>query len=170
MGEIVRTYAAELVGLVNEMSPYLLLGFLFAGILRVIFPRQLINRYMGQDNFRSVFNASLLGVPMPLCSCGVIPVSMSLRKHGASKGATVSFLLSTPQTGVDSIFVTYSLLGPVFAVFRPLAALVTGLVGGALVNVFGQKAGSDAEPANCADECCAAAPVGQKIVVSPQRV
>ncbi|MEN6426680.1 MAG: permease, partial [Phycisphaerales bacterium] len=84
-----------------------------------------------------IFKASLFGVPLPLCSCGVIPVAMSLSKQGASKGATVAFLLSTPQTGVDSILVTYSLLGPVFAIFRPLAALATGFIGGVLVNVFG---------------------------------
>jgi len=82
---------------------------------------------------------TLFGVPLPLCSCGVIPVAMSLSKQGASKGATVAFLLSTPQTGVDSILVTYSLLGPVFAIFRPIAALVTGFVGGVLVNVFGAR-------------------------------
>ena len=84
-----------------------------------------------------LFKAAIFGVPLPLCSCGVIPVSMSLYKQGASKGSTVSFLLSTPQTGVDSILVTYSLLGPVFAIFRPLVALVTGMVGGILVSVFG---------------------------------
>ncbi|MHC4927761.1 MAG: permease, partial [Planctomycetota bacterium] len=83
----------------------------------------------------AVFKASLLGVPLPLCSCGVIPVSMSLHKHGASKGATISFLLSTPQTGVDSILVTYSLMGPIFAIFRPLFAFITGLVGGTVVNL-----------------------------------
>ena len=88
-----------------------------------------------------MLKASVFGVPLPLCSCGVIPVSMSLHKHGASKGATVSFLLSTPQTGVDSIFVTLSLLGPIFAVFRPFAAFVTGLVGGSLVDALTYKHG-----------------------------
>ncbi|MHC4603069.1 MAG: permease, partial [Planctomycetota bacterium] len=87
--------------------------------------------------------------------CGVIPVSMSLHKHGASKGSTVSFLLSTPQTGVDSIFVTLSLLGPLFAIFRPLAALVTGLVGGGLVDVFGQnREDENGEPKESSDESC----------------
>ena len=126
MGEIVGTYLGELVELVNEMSPYLLLGFLFAGVLRVVFPRQLISRYMGQNNFRSVFNASLLGVPMPLCSCGVLPAGIGFYKNGASRGPTISFLISTPQTGVDSILATYSLLGLPLAIIRPVVALFTG--------------------------------------------
>lgn len=134
MGEIVGTYLGELVGLVNEMSPYLLLGFLFAGILRVIFPRQVISRYMGQKNFRSVFNASLLGVPMPLCSCGVLPAGIGFYRNGASRGPTISFLISTPQTGVDSILATYSLLGLPLAIIRPVVALFTGLFGGVLGN------------------------------------
>jgi uncharacterized membrane protein YraQ (UPF0718 family) len=96
---------------------------------------------LGGSGFLPVLKATLFGIPLPLCSCGVIPVAMSLHKHGASKGSTISFLLSTPQTGADSILVTYSLLGPVFAIFRPLAALVTGLAGGVLVNLFGQGSG-----------------------------
>jgi uncharacterized membrane protein YraQ (UPF0718 family)/copper chaperone CopZ len=120
--------------LVNEMSPYLLLGFLFAGILRVVFPRQMITRYMGQSNFRSVFNASLLGVPMPLCSCGVLPAGIGFYRNGASRGPTISFLISTPQTGVDSILATYSLLGLPLAIIRPVVALLTGLLGGVLGN------------------------------------
>lgn len=134
MGEIVGSYLNELVGLVNEMSPYLLLGFLFAGVLRVVFPRQVITRYMGKQNFRSVFNASLLGVPMPLCSCGVLPAGVGFYRNGASRGPTISFLISTPQTGVDSILATYSLLGLPLAIIRPLVALFTGILGGVLGN------------------------------------
>jgi len=135
MLEIAGTYLRELASLVNEMSPYLLLGFLFAGILRVVFPRHVITRYMGQDNFRSVLNASLLGVPMPLCSCGVLPAGIGFYKSGASRGPTISFLISTPQTGVDSILATYSLLGLPLAIIRPVVALFTGLLGGVLGNV-----------------------------------
>jgi len=134
MLETAGTYLRELVGLVNEMSPYLLLGFLFAGVLRVVFPRHVITRYMGQNNFRSVFNASLLGVPMPLCSCGVLPAGIGFYKSGASRGPTISFLISTPQTGVDSILATYSLLGLPLAIIRPVVALFTGLLGGVLGN------------------------------------
>ena len=134
MLETAGIYLRELVSLVNEMSPYLLLGFLFAGVLRVVFPRHVITRYMGQNNFRSVFNASLLGVPMPLCSCGVLPAGIGFYKSGASRGPTISFLISTPQTGVDSILATYSLLGLPLAIIRPVVALLTGLLGGVLGN------------------------------------
>jgi uncharacterized membrane protein YraQ (UPF0718 family)/copper chaperone CopZ len=151
MREIVGTYAGELLGLVNEMSPYLLLGFLFAGILRVVFPRQLISRYMGQNNFRSVFNASLLGVPMPLCSCGVLPAGIGFYRNGASRGPTISFLISTPQTGVDSILATYSLLGLPLAIIRPVVALFTGLLGGSLGNAVERK-GLDREEDRSVDD------------------
>ncbi len=99
--------------------------------------------------------ASIFGIPLPLCSCSVIPVSRSLHKHGASKGSTISFLLSTPQTGVDSIFVTLSFLGPVFAIFRPLVALMTGIVGGSIVNIFSQGTNEVSQPRpKCTGECC----------------
>jgi uncharacterized membrane protein YraQ (UPF0718 family) len=136
----------------TEMSPYLLFGFLVAGLLSMFISAKTVERHLGSRGFWSVLKASLFGVPLPLCSCGVIPVSMSLYKHGASRGAVISFLLSTPQTGVDSIFVTYSLLGPVFAIFRPVAALVTGLFGGTLVNVFDQNPAEQNQP--CTDDCC----------------
>ena len=132
MMEVVKEYSVELVRLVNEMSPYLLLGFLFAGILRVVFPKKIITKYMGQRNFRSVLNASMLGVPLPLCSCGVLPTGIGFFKNGASRGSTISFLISTPQTGVDSIFATYSLLGLPLAIIRPVVALITGVFGGTM--------------------------------------
>jgi len=143
------------------MSPYLLFGFFVAGLLSVLVSQRMVERHLGGPGIGPLLKATVFGIPLPLCSCGVIPVSMSLHKHGASRGSTVSFLLSTPQTGVDSILVTYSLLGPVFAIFRPLAALVTGMVGGILVNLFGQRAKdgqgdspSDPPPEKCTDACC----------------
>lgn len=140
---------------VIEMAPYLLFGFFMAGLLSVLVSQPLVERHLGGRGFWPLLKASLFGIPLPLCSCSVIPVSMSLRKHGASKGATISFLLSTPQTGVDSILVTLSLLGPVFAIFRPFAALATGLVGGTLVDIFGHAGGADSQPPEkCTDECC----------------
>jgi len=120
----------------GQMSPYLLFGFLISGILSVFISPRWVEKHLGSSRFGSILKASLLGVPLPLCSCGVIPVSASLRKSGASKGATTSFLISTPQTGVDSILATYGLLGPLFAVLRPLAALLTGVVGGMLVSLL----------------------------------
>ncbi len=139
----------------TEMSPYLLFGFFMAGLLSVLLSPRLVEKHLGGRGIWPLVKASLFGIPLPLCSCSVIPVSMSLYKHGASKGSTIAFLLSTPQTGVDSIFVTLSLLGPIFAIFRPLAALVTGIVGGILVDVIDRHAGNKASlTTKCADECC----------------
>ena len=123
----------EMAGTLREMSPYLLFGFLVAGILSVLIKRETVERHLGGKGLPQVMKASIFGVPLPLCSCGVIPVAASLRRKGAGRGATTSFLISTPQTGVDSIFVTLSLLGPVFAVFRPLVAFLSGILGGSLV-------------------------------------
>lgn len=119
-----------------QMAPWLLLGFLVAGLLSTVVAPAWLERHLGGRGLGPVAKAAAFGVPLPLCSCGVIPVAASLRAHGASRPATVSFLLATPQTGVDSILVTWSLLGPVFAVLRPLVALLTGLVGGGLVQAL----------------------------------
>lgn len=132
----IEKYFEELWFLLLEMAPWLLLGLVFAGILKVYFPQKHIDKYLGKSNFKSALNASLLGIPMPLCSCGVIPTGISFYKNGASKGATNSFLISTPQTGVDSIFATYSMLGWPFAVLRPFVAFITGVFGGVLTNIF----------------------------------
>ena len=150
-----QQFASDFWGTMTEMSPYLLFGFLVAGFLSVLIPPSVIERHLGGSGLWPVVKASIFGVPLPLCSCSVIPVSMSLRKHGASKASTISFLLSTPQTGVDSIFVTYSLLGLVFAIFRPVAAFITGVAGGVFVNIFGGKKDSlEQQPQKCTDECC----------------
>ncbi|MCD4729913.1 MAG: permease [Bacteroidales bacterium] len=130
---IVR-YIEEFIDLSLEMAPWLLLGFIFAGILHVYMPKGSIRKYMGGKNLKSVIYASLLGIPLPLCSCGVIPTGIAFHKEGASKGSTVSFLISTPQTGVDSILATYSLLGLPFAILRPIVAFFSGIFGGAITN------------------------------------
>lgn len=136
----------EILHIINEMSPYLLLGFLLAGMMHVFIPGTLYNRYLAGNSFRSVVYAALFGVPLPLCSCGVIPTAMSLRREGASKGAAVSFLIATPQTGVDSIIATYSLMGLPFAIVRPIVAMVTALFGGQMVNMVDKTEG-DADAA-----------------------
>ena len=144
--------------LINEMAPYLLLGFLIAGLMHAFIPQGLYSRYLANGNFRSVALATLFGIPLPLCSCGVIPTAMSLRREGASKGATTAFLIATPQTGVDSIIATYSLMGVPFAIIRPIAALVTALLGGQLVNLTeGRNAEggkNDNMESTCVTGCC----------------
>ncbi len=134
------------MGLLNEIwktyisiAPYLFLGLVFAGLLHVIFKKDFVAKHLGKNNFFSVIKAAILGVPLPLCSCGVIPTALFLRKKKASKGATLSFLISTPQTGVDSIIATYGMMGPIFAIFRPLAAFITGIVGGLVTNFVEKK-------------------------------
>lgn len=136
MQDYIKQFFSDLSEIFIEMAPYLMLGFFFAGLLHVFFPKTKVSRYMGRKNKNSVINASLLGVPLPLCSCGVIPTGISFYKHGASRGSTVSFLISTPQTGIDSILVTYSLLGLPFALIRPIIAFLSGVMGGALTNVI----------------------------------
>jgi len=116
-----------------EMGIYLVFGFAIAGILSRILKTEFIARHLGPNSLGSIAKASLIGVPLPLCSCGVVPVALSLHQRGASRSATVAFLISTPETGVDSILVTYALLGPVFAIVRPIAAFLNGLLGGAMV-------------------------------------
>jgi len=153
--EYIKNAVIDFWETIAEMSPYLLFGFFVAGILSILISQKFIERHLGGRGVWPLLKASLFGIPLPLCSCGVIPVSMSLHKHGASKGSTISFLLSTPQTGADSIFVTLSLLGPVFAVFRPVIALVTGIVGGSIVNLMNHSPdGKKQAPPKCTDECC----------------
>lgn len=133
--DYVVEFTEEFWAICIAMAPYLLLGFLFAGVLKVWFPQSWIDRYMGKNNFMSVFNTALLGIPLPLCSCGVIPTGISFYRNGASKGSSVSFFISTPQTGIDSVLVTYSLLGLPFAILRVIIALVTGVAGGIITNL-----------------------------------
>lgn len=131
----ITTFLHDFVQILAEMSPYLLLGFFFAGLLYAFIPRNKIERYFNGNPLKSSVLAALFGVPLPLCSCGVIPTGAAFYKNGASKGGTVSFLISTPQTGVDSILATFSLMGLPFALIRPIAALVTGITGGLITAV-----------------------------------
>lgn len=137
--EYVSLFLNTLLELFAEMAPFLLLGFLLAGILHVWVPRSLYVPKISKPNFKSVLLSALFGIPLPICSCGVIPTAVALRKEGASKGASVSFLISTPATGVDSILATYSLLGLPFAILRPVAAFVSSMFGGLLTNIVTKK-------------------------------
>lgn len=129
-----QNFLLSFLSVVCEMSPYLMLGFFIAGLLHVFVPKKFYTSYLSKDNRFAVLYAALLGIPLPLCSCGVIPTAIGLRNERASKGAVASFLIATPQTGIDSILATFSLMGLGFAVIRPVAALVTGVCGGLLVD------------------------------------
>jgi len=137
----------------SEMAPYLLFGFFIAGVLSVLISPQAVERHLGGPGIWPIIKSAAFGVPLPLCSCGVIPVAASLRRHGASKAATISFLIATPQDGVDSVMVTYGLLGGVFALFRPIFALVTGVVAGSVVSVA-DKGDGPAAQAGTAELVC----------------
>lgn len=117
-----------------ELAPYLLLGLLIAGLLNAFVSKKQVEKHLGKRNLASVIKAAILGVPLPLCSCGVIPTGIAFKKHGASNGATVSFLVSTPQTGIDSVLVTYSMLNLPWAIFRPIIAFFTGIAAGIAAN------------------------------------
>jgi len=132
--DLLSDFFGRMLFFFNEMAIYLLFGFIVAGVLHLLFPESFIRKHLGGGTILATIKASILGVPIPLCSCGVIPAGISLYRQGASKGSTVSFLISTPQTGVDSIFATYSFLGPIYAFFRPAAAFISGIVGGMITN------------------------------------
>jgi HflK protein len=141
--------------ILQEASVYLLVGFLLAGVLAVLVPRQLLTRLVGTGKLRSVLWGSVLGAPLPLCSCGVLPTAVGLRREGATPGATVAFLVATPETGADSISLTYALTDPLMTVFRPIAGVFTAIVAGILTNLFGvteRSAGLDVgntHPGDC---------------------
>jgi uncharacterized membrane protein YraQ (UPF0718 family) len=130
MFDVLQGILRETLDLLNAMSPYLLFGFFVAGILHVIFPMDAFARHLGKSGVMSVVKAVILGIPLPLCSCGVIPSAVMLRKRGASRASVLSFLVATPITGVDSIFATFSLMGFFFGVYRLIASCVTALVTG----------------------------------------
>ena len=132
-------YVNAFVSMLNSMSPYLLLGFFIAGLLHAFVPSAIYSRYLSGTGLRPVVTAALFGVPLPLCSCGVLPTAVALRRSGASRAASTSFLIATPQTGVDSIAATFSMMGLPFAILRPVAALVTALMGGMVVGHWERK-------------------------------
>ena len=131
-----------------EASPYVLLGFTAAGVLKAYLPSSFVADHLGDSSSGSVLKASLLGIPLPLCSCGVIPAAMELRKQGASSGATAAFMISVPETGVDSAAISWVLLDPLMTFIRPLAALVTATVAGLLINRVADLPLS-ADPVHC---------------------
>ncbi len=143
--------------LLRESSVFILFGLLVAGLLKMFLSTQYVARHLGEGRFSSVFKAALFGIPIPLCSCGVLPAAASLKKQGANNGATTAFLISTPESGVDSISITYALIDPIMTVARPLVAFVTAMTAGVLENLIdppGLTKGRNENGACPVDNCC----------------
>ena len=122
-----------------EMAPFLLLGFLLAGLLSLFISKELIKKHLSNKSKYAVIKSVILGIPLPVCSCGVIPLAASIREKGASKGSTASFVTSTPQTGIDSIIITYDMIGMTFALIRVSVAFISGIITGLIVDFFKNK-------------------------------
>lgn len=137
-------------------GPYILFGFLMAGLIHTFISPAKIVSLLGRKNWKSVLTASICGIPLPLCSCSVLPTAAALRQKGASRGATTSFLISTPETGVDSIALTYGIMDLTMAILRPLSAFITAFISGIFVNLWGEQKGNDQEEAHQSKEkaCC----------------
>lgn len=161
MPQILLQFFNEFWLMTCQMAPWLLFGFLIAGLLSAFFSEAYVKKHLGKKGLKSIIKAALIGVPLPLCSCGVIPVTAALRKQGAGRGAAGSFLISTPQTGIDSFLVTYSMLGWFFAIFKPAFAFITGIIGGLLIEKFGEQDKPEAEVVH-ADDCCDTQPAPKK--------
>ena len=144
MATWLTSWALETLDLFRLMAPYLLLGLLLAGLLHVTVPKALVTRHMGGKGVGAAIKAALVGIPLPLCSCGVIPFADSLKRQGASTASITSFLIATPQTGIDSIMATSAMLGPVVALWRVATAMVSGVIGGTLAGVVDRAAPEDA--------------------------
>jgi len=137
--EYLTLFVNALITLSNEMAIYILFGLFFAGVLHEIVPETLVTKHLGKENIWSVVKSTLFGIPLPVCSCGVIPLATSIKKSGASKGATLSFLISTPITGVDSIMATYGIFGWVFTLYRALTSMIIAMAAGILTNFFDKE-------------------------------
>jgi uncharacterized membrane protein YraQ (UPF0718 family) len=148
--------------LLEESSVYILGGLVIAGMLKIFLSPTFVAEHLGQGKIRSVFKAALLGVPIPLCSCGVLPAAAQLKRQGANNGATTAFLIATPESGVDSITVSWALLDPLMTVARPVAAFISAVVAGILENMVGERQPSQIIPlpmamplpSTCSDSHC----------------
>ncbi|GGF81196.1 SO_0444 family Cu/Zn efflux transporter [Alteromonas lipolytica] len=151
--------AENFVLLFMESAPWLLLGLLVAGVMHELVPISLLQKHMGSSGPAAIGKAAVIGAPLPLCSCGVIPAAVGLRRSGASRPATVSFLVATPETGVDSVSVSYALLGPLFAIVRPFCAIISAVYAGMMVRLFAEQdtpsaAASENSSHPASSSCC----------------
>jgi uncharacterized membrane protein YraQ (UPF0718 family) len=137
--EYITLFLDALLDLSNAMAPYILFGLLFAGILHELVPDTIVKNHLGHDSVTSVVKATIFGIPLPVCSCGVIPLATSIKKSGASNGSTLSFLISTPITGVDSILATYGMFGWAFTIYRVITSMIISIIAGILSNIYVEK-------------------------------
>lgn len=166
------SFLQNLLNLLLEAAPWLVLGLALGGLMKALIPTAFLHKHLSGQGLGAIMKAALLGAPLPLCSCGVIPAALGLRKAGASKPATASFLVSTPETGIDSISITYALLGPFMAVVRPVAALASALVAGGLVALFDRETPTPLKSAEASAEtsCCATSASGGSCCGTPAPV
>lgn len=148
------SFFANFIALFVESAPWLVLGFIVAGLIKTLIPKEFMSKHLGGKGLWTTIKAAFIGAPLPLCSCGVVPAALGLRRNGASKNATVSFLVATPETGVDSIAVTYALMGPIMAIVRPIAAISSGILAGVLV---GKSQSINSNKESRGHGCCAKA-------------
>lgn len=172
--ELLDGVLSDFLGLALDLAPILVVGFLVAAIVRVFLSAELIAGHLGKPGLGAVAKASLLGAPLPLCSCSVLPTAVAIRRAGARKGPTVSFLVSTPETGVDSFLVSFALLDPLLAVMRPLTAVFTALGAGAIEDAIETRQSGSATGEPLAQptpkSCCSSAGGDAPPAVSPSRI
>jgi len=137
--EYITLFFNAIFELSNAMAPYILFGLIFAGILHEFVPDTLVSKHLGSNSILSVIKATIFGVPLPVCSCGVVPLATSIKKSGASNGSTLAFLISTPITGVDSILATYGMFGWAFTIYRVITSMIISMIAGILANFYGDK-------------------------------
>lgn len=152
-------FLTNLADLYLDAAPWLLLGLVVAGLIKAWLPEERLSQWLGGNGIWPVIKAALIGAPLPLCSCGVLPVALGIRRAGASKSATLSFMISTPETGPDSIAVSYALLGPFMALVRPVAAILSAVFTGLLsLLAVGERGSQQLPPIACGNGSCC--PVG----------
>ncbi len=159
--EYLSALLTNFLALSAEASPWLLLGLLIAGLMKSWVPTQILSQHLGEGKL-AIIKAAIIGAPLPLCSCGVIPVATELRRSGASAPATSAFLVATPETGVDSVSVSYALLGPIFAIYRPITAILSAIVTGLLVTTLKKEVTPVSAPkSEESSSCCASQKVSE---------
>ena len=155
--ELIKLFFSGIWEIFQLLAPFMLIGLLLAGMLHILIPRHMIQRLMGGKGLLSVITSAALGIPLPICSCAVVPVSIELRRKGASKPSIMSFLITTPESGSDSILITWGLLGPFMAIARPIASFFSALLAGvfaiALLRDSDSNNNDKQEDTGCHDNC-----------------